>query len=237
MINIVICDDEATARNTLCDYIDRFSKETGESFHITQFKNGEDLLHGYPVHCDIILIDIIMDMLNGIETAARIRRMDRDVCIIFITQTPQYALNAYKVHALGYLTKPLAYNDLRYELNEALRRINFNKDEYIVLKSQSETTKVNIRDILYIEAQNHKLLVVSSDGTERQCYGKLSDIEQQLENKQFFRCHRAYLLNLRWLSRIDGNNALLSGGCSVPISKYRRNELMQALTDHLGKQL
>ena len=237
MINLVICDDEPAARSLLCKYIERFSRESGETFTVIQFKNGEDLLHDYPVHCDIILIDILMDMLNGIETAAKIRQIDKDVCIIFITQTPQYALNAYKVHALGYLTKPLSYHDLCYELNEALRRINFNRDEYIILKSQSETIKLNIRDILYIEAQNHKLCVVMSDHDVHQYYGKLGEIEQQLAGKDFFRCHRAYLLNLRWLSRVEGNNALLTAGCSVPISKYRRNELMQCLADFLGKQL
>ena len=237
MVNLVICDDEPSARSLICKYVERFSEESGETFAITQFKNGEDLLHDYPVNCDIILIDILMDMLNGIETAARLRQIDKDVCIIFITQTPQYALNAYKVHALGYLTKPVSYQDLCYELNEALRRLSVNKDEYIILKNQSETIKLNIRDIVFVEAQNHKLRFVMSNNEVHYYYGKLVDIEQQLENKYYFRCHRAYLLNLRWLNRVEGNDAILATGYTVPVSKSRRNELIQHLTDYLGNQL
>ena len=180
---------------------------------------------------------MIMDMLNGIETAARIRQISPDVCIIFITQTPQYALNAYKVHALGYLTKPLSYHELCRELQEALRRIDVNKDEYILLKNQTVTTKINIRDILYIEAQNHKLQIILYNQNAYQYYGKLGELEAQLEGKNFFRCHRAYLLNLRWLKKVEGKYALLAGDHSVPVSKYRYPALMQCLTEFWGQQL
>ena len=237
MIKLAICDDEPGARALLSEYIHRFSEEIGEAIAITQFDSGEALLADYPADCDIILIDILMNTLNGIKTAARIRQISKDVCIIFITQTPQYALNAYKVHALGYLTKPVSYYELSREMKEALRRISTNKADYIILKNQDGTTRINIQDIIYIEAQNHKLQIVLHDHEDYQYYGKMDDIENQLREKDFFRCHRAYILNLRWVKKVDGKYAMLTDNCSVPVSKYRYQDLMQCLTEFWGKQL
>lgn len=237
MFELVVCDDEASARSALCAYLQRYAKENGETFHIRQFKNGQDLLQDYPADCDIILIDILMGKPNGIETALQIRQRDPNVCILFITQTPQYALTAYKTRALSYLIKPLRYSDLQAELTEALHRIRSKQHETLVLESKSQVVRLNLRDLVYIEAQNHLLLIRLADGRDIQYPGRLGDLEDQLREKAFFRCHRAYLVNLRQIESVKGNDLILSGGLRVPVSKYRHGELMQSLTRFWGNQL
>ena len=234
MINLVICDDEQKIRDMLAGYIRRFSEETGEEFAVRQFASGSELIADYPIDTDIALIDIMMGAVNGIETAQEIRRHSRDVVIIFITQTAQYALNAYKVRAFGYLTKPLRYADLKYELSEAVQKLRTEADEYITVRSGSGVVRVALGDVKFVEAQNHSF-VVHTPGGELRIAGPLSDVESQLEGRPFFRCHRAYIVGLRWLLRLEGAAAVLRGGGEVPVSKYRRAELMKSFARYLGK--
>ena len=237
MINLVICDDEQGVRSMLQNYIERFSAETGELFDVRSFASGTELLAGYPINTDIVLMDVVMGAVNGLETAAEIRRRSPGAIIIFISQSPQFALNAYKVRAFGYLTKPLRYADFRYELSEALKRLRADAGEHLTLRCGGELLRLELNDVRYIEAQNHSYVVYMSGGESHRSVGRLSELEEQLTAQGFFRCHRAYMINLRWLLRLDGSNAELRGGGSVPVSKYRRAELLKSFARYLGERL
>lgn len=109
MIKIAIVEDEAAVRDQLTDYVRRYTRQYGTEFEVTCFTDGDEILENYRPAFDIIFLDVEMKRLNGMETAQRIRELDDDVLLIFITNMAQYAIKGYSVGALDYVLKPVPY--------------------------------------------------------------------------------------------------------------------------------
>ena len=123
MIRIAIVEDEGTVREQLVGYIQRYTRQYGTMFDVTEFVDGIDILEDYRPVYDIVLLDIEMKHLDGMETAQRIRALDEDVVIIFITNMPQYAIKGYAGGALDYVLQPVPYFEVSQQLQKAVRRV------------------------------------------------------------------------------------------------------------------
>ena len=109
MLRIATVEDDANDLEALRTHLSRYEKENGLKFQVTEFRDGEDIVTDYSADYDLILMDIEMAFLNGMKAAEKIRELDKDVIIIFITNMPQYAIQGYKVNALDYMLKPISY--------------------------------------------------------------------------------------------------------------------------------
>ena len=118
MLRIAIVEDEASVRETLKSYIERFSEETGEHHVISEFQDGDEILDGYSAEYDLILLDIQMKRIDGYETAKKIRALDEDVILVFVTNMADYAIKGYGVRAMDFILKPVEYVMLRQVLKE-----------------------------------------------------------------------------------------------------------------------
>ena len=107
MLRIATVEDDANDLEALRTHLSRYEKENGLKFQVTEFRDGEDIVTDYSADYDLILMDIEMAFLNGMKAAEKIRELDKDVIIIFITNMPQYAIQGYKVNALDYMLKPI----------------------------------------------------------------------------------------------------------------------------------
>lgn len=237
MITVAICDDEKKSRDIIIKYLERYTKETGEEFKTTIFNNGEELVTNYPYDVQIILMDIYMDELNGIDAIRKIRAFDKEACVIFITTMSQYAIECYKVRAFGFLPKPVSYIEFKEELRDAIRKAEAYTDKYIILKSGTEVFKIEYGSILYAEAQNHNI-IIHTDNTTLHFYKSMKELEQELNSDNgFFRCHVAYLVNHRHIKHIGKNELLLSDGECLPISKYKRNQFLSEVAGYVGAHI
>lgn len=237
MITIAICDDEKKSRDIIIEYLNRYEKETGESFKITVFSKGEELVANYPYNVQIILMDIYMDELNGVDAIRKIRAFDKNVCVIFITTMSQYAVECYKVRAFGFLPKPVSYIEFRAELRDAIGKASANADKYIILKSGTEVFKIEYGSILYAEAQNHNI-IIHTDKEQLHFYKSMKELEQELNSDNgFFRCHVAYLVNHRHIKHIGKTELVLSNGECLPISKYKRNQFLSEVAGYVGAHI
>ena len=124
MIRVALVDDNGFDREKLKEYLERYEKEHHLQFKVTEFTDGEDIVTDYTAEYDLILLDIEMQFLNGMKAAQKIREMDADVPLVFITNMPQYAIDGYKVRALDYVLKPVSYFSLTETLGRALKHIN-----------------------------------------------------------------------------------------------------------------
>ena len=106
MIRVAIVEDEAAVREQLAGYVQRCTRQYGTLFEVTMFTDGLEILEEYRPVYDIIFLDVEMPQLDGMETARRIRAMDSEVQLIFITNMAQYAIKGYAVGALDYVLKP-----------------------------------------------------------------------------------------------------------------------------------
>ena len=123
MIRLALVEDDELYRSQLREYIDKYSAVSGEKFTVTEFSDGDEIALGYKAVYDIILMDIEMKFMDGMMAAEEIRKVDTEVIIIFITNSPQYAIKGYAVDALDYVLKPVSYYAFSQRLGRAVERV------------------------------------------------------------------------------------------------------------------
>lgn len=236
MIRAAIAEDVAFEREALEKHLRRFAGERGEEITCDTFENGEALLRAFaPDSYYLLLLDVAMPRVDGLTAARRIRRQDERVVILFITSMVQCAVQGYSVDALDFLVKPVSYTGLRLRLDRAMARIGQNRPQRIQVRSASGLCSIPVSDIRYVETCRHRIVIHTADEallTDR----TMKQIEAELAGQPFFRCHTSYLVNFRYVDRIQGNDIDVDGHL-LAISRYRRRELMDAWAAYLGESI
>lgn len=228
---IVICDDELTHRKILKDYIKK--SFLNESYEIIEYCSGEDLVNDYPKKVDILLLDIQMLGMNGIDTAKKIRLFDTNVNIIFTTAISDFMQEGYEVRAFRYLLKPIQYDDFLKHINKCKGEIIDKKEKYISIKEleTGQTVIIPINNILYIETEC-RITLIHTDNKIYKTRESIKLFEKELKEYSFYRCHRAYLINLYKVNSIGKQMAMIKGN-EVLVSRYKEKELKIRLADVL----
>ena len=232
MIRIAIAEDMEFEREALLKGLRRYEQEHGERFSCAVFHNGEDLLKGYGNGFDILLLDVGMPRVYGMTAARRIRRRDARVIIIFVTSMVQYAVQGYSVDALDFIVKPVGYTGLKLRLDRALARLKQSSPRRLEVRAADGVHQVCVSDIRFIETYSHKIIIHTGE-TQLLTDMSMKQIETELTGQPFFRCHTSYLVNFHYVDRLQGSELEVEGKL-LPISRYRRRELMDAWTAYLG---
>ncbi len=233
MIRIALVEDDSSDRGRMLDYMKRYEIENHVTFHLSIFQDGGEIVGNYHPKYDLILMDIEMQYMDGMTAAERIRKLDPDVTLIFITNMPQFAMNGYRVNALDYILKPVEYFAFSQRLSKALARLEYRQNKYIVINRKDGVLKLNIAYIRYIEVFNHDL-VFHTDHGNYPTKGSIRDVEEQLSKESFFRCNRCYLLNLNHVDSIQGNDVQV-GKDRIQVSRGRRKALLDALNNFISE--
>lgn len=236
MIHIAICDDEKDFVAYLTGLLDQYATETGEEIKVTAYYDGMELIEKYDTTIDLIFLDIRMRLVNGLRTAERIRQMDTKVGIIFLTTLTQYGLEGYKYQATNYIIKPIKYARLKEEMKQWLERHRQDDSPFIVVVNDAGKFKVFLKSLRFIETFNRNLLL-HTDQENIICYKKMKELEAELVQHGFVRCHSGYLVNLFYVKRIEKLDIILTTGERVPISQPKRKEFMERLADYWGDWL
>lgn len=225
MRKIAICDDEAIIRKQLLLFLKNMEPECGETFDVSCFSSAEDMLANLAEDTHILLLDIKMGGLSGIEAAKKIRNKNQSLCIIFITTMTQYALEGYEVHAFDFVTKPLQYEVFQRTILDALHTLTQRSGVALALKGKDEVIVYRSNAILYFEVYGRILNVVTQT-EQREFVVPLKEVEHQVEGWVFFRCHKSFLINCQYVKRIGANSLLMADGRDIPLSKHRRNDFL-----------
>jgi DNA-binding LytR/AlgR family response regulator len=232
MVNLAIVEDEDSYADQLAEFIDKYQRESGNSFRITRFRDGDEITRDYRGQFDIILMDIEMKLVDGMTAAEEIRRLDQDVVIMFITNMTNYAIRGYQVDALDYVLKPVSYFAFSQKLERALSRIKKDNSHIISIDTPSGVRKVDIDSIFYIESEGHNLNFYTGAG-DFSIRARMADFEEQLTPYNFFRSNKGYLVNLGHVDGVE-NGACLIAGKSLVISRARKSDFMDALTNYMA---
>ena len=165
MIRLAICEDDDSYVKQLLTFLSDYMKETGETFQTDVFHNGQQLLFNYTTDYDILLLDIEMPKMNGMEAARKIRQQDPSVTILFITNMAQYAIEGYTVQAKAYLLKPLNYFGFFLEMQSAIASLKAKSSNYLLVNLEDSTVKLPAGKVTYVETDGHDLLYHTTEGT------------------------------------------------------------------------
>lgn len=233
MISIAIVEDEKSYAAQLAEYLHQYEKESGEIFDITTFRDGDEIVCKYHSQFDIILMDVEMKFMDGMSAAAEIRKIDKEVVIIFITNMAQYAIRGYEVDALDYVLKPVSYFAFTQRLMRAIERMRKRENKYLLVNVKGGMVRLDVSKIYYVESVGHDLIFHTSTG-DYGATGTMKDIEEELKNLHFFRGNKGYMINLAHVESVQDGCAIVKGNALI-LSRARKKEFMEALTKYWGE--
>lgn len=239
MLNIAIVDDEKSMADALCEILDRYAADRGFSYHADWFSDPVQFLTQYTDRYDLILLDIEMPSMNGMDAARKLREIDDAVSLIFVTNMRQYAINGYEVNADDFVVKPVSYYDLAMKLDRIRKKDLRREQDVVPVKDEGVVKYISVGSIRYVEVLKHRLIFHTAERIYED-RGALKKLEPILIANHFAKCNNYCLVNLRYVSGIDGFTVLVSYGRgsgrsdAVPISHPRKREFMSELNRYLG---
>jgi DNA-binding LytR/AlgR family response regulator len=234
MINLAIVEDEEPAQKTLSGYLAQYGKDRGVAINVSVFGSANPFLDAAHAGFDVVLMDIMLPDLNGMEAAKELRRFDKKAIIIFVTNMAQFAVGGYEVQALDFIVKPVSYHDFALKMDRAARLVEENRDATVAIGTRTATYYVPASSIYYVEVSGHELTYHTSEGN-RTSYGTLGKLEADLRKNHFLRCNDCYLVNPRHIEKIDGFDVRMRNGDVLRISRLKRKQFLAEVARWLGE--
>lgn len=188
MIHVAIVEDDPEDTKMLRSYLEEFEREADERFSVAEFTDGLAFIGDYRSKYDLVLMDIDMPHLNGLTAAKKLRKVDENAVIIFVTNMAQYAIRGYEVDALDFLVKPVTQPQLSSKLRKALRKIKNAQNKKLFLCTDESVRCISVRDIRYIEVREH-LQTYHLGGEDITVRGQMDKVESELADCHFYRIY------------------------------------------------
>lgn len=237
MLRFAICDDITEIVKKLEEVIEELAILLHINIDIKTYNKGEALLWDIEEKggFDIILLDIEMGGLNGIETAKQIREKDQLVQLLFISQHEGYYYEAFEVQPYAFLRKPIDEKELQDKLTRLIRRLEYHKESYS-FTANNIYYKLFLNDILYFESSGRVVKIHMKNKEVYVHYEKLKKIEEGLKTSvsKFIRIHRSILVNSEYITKYYYDHVELIHGESLTISESRRKEIRKQYLDFLS---
>ena len=231
-MRVAIVEDDQGCRQQLEEYVHRYGREHGTEFEVESFADGRQIVAQEASCFDIILLDIEMPGLNGMEAAEQLRSRDEDVVLMFVTNMAQYAIRGYEVGALDFVLKPINHYTFSVRFERAIHRAQKREGSQVLLNLPDAVRLVDTRDIYYVEVQNRQLHY-HTPGGEYVVRGTMQQAEQQLGPYHFVKCSHWYLVNLRHVTEVKRDTVMVAGQ-ELEISRRNYTAFLTALTNYVG---
>ena len=236
MFRIVLCDDSPADLMVLRGHLEQLKEK--RPVDIISYTDGLDLLKDYKQKgfCDILVLDMRMETMGGIEVAKHIRQLDDEVPILIVTATVDYAVEGYKVGAFRYIVKPVESGDFLSAVEELLDRQQKKQASIFSFPSINGTTKLMTDHIYYLESDLRTIRVVAKEGTFT-FTGTISSLEEQLRTDGFIRIHKSFLVNVSHIYNIFKDSVTMDNKEVLPMSKHKRKEVNQEFLSYMEANL
>ncbi|HBE84381.1 MAG TPA: DNA-binding response regulator [Lachnoclostridium sp.] len=236
MFSVCICENNIMTFNKYKEILDIISKKHDIDISIMNFQSGEVLLqvlNNYLV--DIIFMDIYLEGMNGIETARRLQQNGLQPPLIFVTKSETHVFEAFDVRPINYLIKgKVTVEEFERVFLRAVDIAKRRRKELLLCKVRDCNIVLQIKDIAYIKVTK-RLITVCYKGREIKFYSSLVKLEQQLQDYNFLRIHRSYIVNLLHITTFCSNYVILKNGNKIPMGATYVNELKQAFFNLYGE--
>ncbi len=236
MLCVAIVDDELEDIRILVSYLNRLGAEKGIKVNTVSFSDAVDFLTKYQPVYDVVLMDIEMPCITGLEAAERLRVLDPKVPLVFVTSYTQYAPRGYEVNASGYLVKPVNFFSFYTLINKVLRVSARDRNEELLIRTRDGVKVLPYSEIIYIEISGHSLKYVTERGIF-EASGSFTTLESTLPSESFVRPSNSFLVHLKFVRGTSGNSVYIECGTEIPISRARKKEFMIRLMRYFGDRV
>lgn len=227
---IAVCDDLSEERAGLTRVIREYFSSRDLSHRVQTFSDGGELLDAFKsTRFDIVFLDIYMPYMSGMEAAQKIRELNTDCALIFVTTSQDYGVESYAVQASDYLVKPYKAQDVKNALDWCLEQLSASKRMLTVI-SEWKKIEIPVRELIYIEICGHKahLHLVEQVVCVRQ---GLDSLEADIGHDDFLRCHRSYLVNMNYIKAVEKSFFRMSDDSLVPIGSTNAAQIRDRFMD------
>ena len=233
MLKIAVVEDQQEVRDELCRFIRKYAAENSLQVEAVPIEDGAVIAAHYEPSWDIIFMDVEMPGLDGFGAAEKIRAVDGDAVLVFVTNMAQYAIKGYEVDALDYVLKPVNYYQFCTKLSRAIQRVQRRRGGQVVLQLAGGGIQLlDTADIYYLETHSRMLYYHTAKG-EFAVRASLQSAEKQLAEYHFVRCNQCYLVNLAYVKGIESDFALVKDG-RLEISRRQRTAFLTAVASYMG---
>jgi DNA-binding LytR/AlgR family response regulator len=219
-MHIAVCDDNKDELYRISTLLEDYCRECDSSVTYEAFHSATELIETMRIRrFDLLLLDILMPGVTGMDAAKEIRRSDSEIPIIFLTSSREFAVESYRVGAKDYIMKPARKDEIFPSIHKQLARFT-QEDAYLTLKTGNGIIKLPFSQIVYVEVINRKVQFILANGEMREAYGYLTDYEKKLlSDPHFYKPHRSYIVNLRQVTELNKEGFATIMGKTVPVSR------------------
>lgn len=219
-VTFMLCDDSEEERGALSRALQDYAARRGLEFRLETASGAGELLGRWaPSRWDAVFLDIFMPGLSGADAARRLRAMDPNLCLIFATASREHGMFSYDIRVTDYLLKPFAQQDIDDALDYFLESHAENLRSLRV-RTAWEEFDVRFRDIRYIEIRNHRAILHTRE-QELTVWRSLDELEEEMRDERFLRCHRSFLVNLEHVKAPEKRDFLMDCGDLAPVSRQK----------------
>lgn len=226
MIRIGVCDDVPCYVETLAAYVTDWAEVRKINVKLEKFRSGEEVLLNLETKGDFaaVFMDIELDGINGMDTALKLRRVDRFVSIIFVSWHEQYFKKLFQVYPFQFVEKPIVKQKIYEVLDRAAREQAFYNESFY-FQYKWVTFHINLKQVLYFTSEKRTVKILMENGKEHIFYEKLDELEEKLTgyNHQFIRIHKSYLVNERQIEEYHYKKIVMRNGDVLTVSREKRN--------------
>ncbi len=222
MLRIALCDDTVEELNRIEGYIKEYKAKSDIEIVYDCFGSGAELLArvNTGVFYDLIFLDVVMPVINGIDTAKEIYSKNKATKIIFLTISPEFALDSYSVSALDYIIKPINRESFDRVMQKFQNSYIEKEGEKIIIQEKSKIMQIALHTLCYVEVYDHDLIYHLSNGDTVKCRQSLAEIEDILnKNKSFVKPHRSYIVNMKYIQKVEANCITMTNGDNIVMAR------------------
>lgn len=235
MIKIAFCDDDMEVLHQMNELLDRYRVERNEDITYAAFQSPFELLTEIEkgIRPDILFLDVVMPGQNGMDVAKEIRQYDTNMKIIFLTSSPEFAVESYSVGAYFYQLKPIWEESFFRLMDAVLAECEKKKKNSLILHSKDGITRIDLQQLEYCEVLGRKLLFHLENGAVMESAGSLDDLAGQLmQYSNFFRPHRSFLVNMEYIQNISSRSIKMVNDAEIPIPHGKCSEIKNTYMEY-----
>lgn len=241
MISIALCDDEKKYLDYYSKILKNMIKDHQIQFELVTFNNGDSLLfylENDPLRFQIFILDVMMPSISGIDLAKKIKKINPNARIIFLTSTKDFVFDAFDVLPVNYILKSSDDKKLKNVVIDLITKI----DEHIisdnfVYHTKKQVISIPFSKIVYFEVYHRIITIHVLNQPNFEFYSSLKSLEKLIDPNRFVRIYRSYILNMQYIKRLNYNELELKDGTVLPISRMFFNKVKEKFSIFINKNL